>query len=509
MSLDAIFKAYDVRGLYPEELDEALARRIGNAFAHFTGAQQLIVGHDMRPSSEPLSAAFIEGATLAGADVTDIGLCSTDVVYFAAGKLDAPGAMFTASHNPAQYNGIKLCRAGAAPVGEQTGLTQIKEMVEAGVTSRGESPGKVEQRDLLEDFGRHVRSFSDTSVLRPLKVVADTANGMGGLVVPKVFEGLPFSLTVLYGELDGTFPNHPADPIQPENLKDLQRGGARPRRRRRSRVRRRRRPCLPRRRRRAGGERLDHDRHRRGGHPRPSSGRDRRAQPHLLACGGRDRAGARRRTRPHARRALVHQAGHGRDRRDLRRRALRALLLPRQLARRQRLDRGAARARAALPRRRPALGAAQAVRALRAERRDQLARRRSAGRDRAGRRRRTPRCRRTGSTGSPSMRASGGSTCDRATPSRCCASTSKRPTPLRASSTPTRCWSSYADSVRVRFTVRRPEEARHGARSQVARDPRVPRGQGSAAVLRRRGHAVQPAVEAACTASSTATSRTC
>ena len=223
MSLDAIFKAYDVRGLYPDELDEALARRIGNAFAHFTGAQQLIVGHDMRPSSEPLSAAFIDGATLAGADVTDIGLCSTDVVYYAAGKLDAPGAMFTASHNPAQYNGIKFCRAGAAPVGEQTGLTQIKEMVAAGVTSRGESGGRVEQRDLLDDFGRHVRSFADTSVLRPLKVVADTANGMGGLVVPKVFEGLPFALTVLYGDLDGTFPNHPADPIQPENLKDLQR----------------------------------------------------------------------------------------------------------------------------------------------------------------------------------------------------------------------------------------------------------------------------------------------
>jgi len=223
VSLDAIFKAYDVRGLYPDEIDEALARRIGNAFAHFTGAQQLIVGHDMRPSSVPLSAAFIEGATLAGADVTDIGLCSTDVVYYAAGKLDAPGAMFTASHNPAQYNGIKLCRAGAAPVGEQTGLTQIKEMVAAGVTSRGESGGKVEHRDLLDDFGRHVRSFADTSVLRPLTVVADTANGMGGLVVPKVFEGLPFTLTVLYGDLDGTFPNHPADPIQPENLKDLQR----------------------------------------------------------------------------------------------------------------------------------------------------------------------------------------------------------------------------------------------------------------------------------------------
>jgi phosphomannomutase len=223
VSLDAIFKAYDVRGLYPEELNEALARRIGNAFAHFTGAQQLIVGHDMRASSAPLAGAFIEGATLAGADVTDIGLCSTDVVYFAAGKLDAPGAMFTASHNPAQYNGIKLCRSGAAPVGEQTGLTQIKEMVAAGVTSRGEVAGKVERLDLLEAFGDHVRSFVDSSALRPLKVVADTANGMGGLVVPKVFEGLPFSLTVLYGELDGTFPNHPADPIQPENLKDLQR----------------------------------------------------------------------------------------------------------------------------------------------------------------------------------------------------------------------------------------------------------------------------------------------
>ena len=223
MSLDAVFKAYDVRGVYPDELDESLARRIGNAFAHFTGAQHLIVGRDMRPSSEPLARAFIDGATLAGADVTDIGLCSTDVVYFAAGRLDSPGAMFTASHNPARYNGIKLCRAGAAPVGEQSGLTQIREMVESGVTSRGEAPGKVEHRDLLDDFGNHVRSFVDTSLLRPLKVIADTANGMGGLVVPKVFEGLPFSLTVLYGDLDGTFPNHPADPIQPENLKDLQR----------------------------------------------------------------------------------------------------------------------------------------------------------------------------------------------------------------------------------------------------------------------------------------------
>jgi len=221
--LDSIFKAYDVRGIYPDELDEALARRIGNVFAHFTGAQRVVVGRDMRPSSEPLASAFIEGAVLAGADVTDVGLCSTDVVYYASGSLDAPGAMFTASHNPAQYNGIKMCRAGAAPVGEQTGLQQIKEMVTSGVTSRGESGGKVETVDLLDAFGEHVRSFVDVGALTPLTVVADTANGMGGLVVPKVFEGLPFTLSVLFGELDGTFPNHPADPIQPENLKDLQR----------------------------------------------------------------------------------------------------------------------------------------------------------------------------------------------------------------------------------------------------------------------------------------------
>jgi phosphomannomutase len=223
VSLDGVFKAYDIRGVYPDEIDETLVRRIGNAFAHFTGAQHLVVGRDMRSSSEPLAAAFIEGATLAGADVTDVGLASTDLVYFASGCLDAPGAMLTASHNPANYNGIKLCRAGAAPIGEQTGLQQIKEIVSSGVTSRGDVAGKVERVDMLEAFGAHVRSFVDTSALKPLKVVADTANGMGGLVVPRVFDGLPFSLTILYGELDGSFPNHPADPIQPENLKDLQR----------------------------------------------------------------------------------------------------------------------------------------------------------------------------------------------------------------------------------------------------------------------------------------------
>jgi phosphomannomutase len=223
VSLDAIFKAYDIRGVYPDELDEALARKIGNAFAHFTGAGRVLVGYDMRPSSPALADAFTEGATLAGADVTQLGLCSTDLVYFAAGRLDAPAAMFTASHNPARYNGIKLCRAGAAPIGEQTGLAQIKATVESGVVARGEVLGKVDRLDLLDEFGEHVRSFIDLAKLRPLRVVADTANGMGGLVVPKVFEGLPFDVSILYPELDGTFPNHPADPIQVENLKDLQR----------------------------------------------------------------------------------------------------------------------------------------------------------------------------------------------------------------------------------------------------------------------------------------------
>ncbi len=221
-SLDIIFKAYDVRGLYPEELDESVAKKIGNAFARFTAASTVIVGRDMRPSSVPLSQAFIEGATLAGADVVDVGLASTDLVYFASGKLDAPAAMFTASHNPAQYNGIKMCRASAAPVGEATGLVQIKEAVAAGLVERAEEAGRVEHRDLLAEFADHVRSFADTGALRPLRVVADTANGMGGLVVPAVFDALPFDLDILFGELDGTFPNHPADPIQPENLVSLQ-----------------------------------------------------------------------------------------------------------------------------------------------------------------------------------------------------------------------------------------------------------------------------------------------
>ena len=186
------------------------------------GTSKVLVGRDMRPSGVELAAAFADGVRAQGLDVVDLGLASTDLVYFAAGKLDAPAAMFTASHNPAQYNGVKLCQAGARPIGEDSGLVEIKAMTAAGVPPSSGPAGGLESLDLLRAFADHVRSFIDLTALRPLKVVADTANGMGGLVVPAVFEGLPVDLEVLYGELDGTFPNHPADPIQPENLRDLQ-----------------------------------------------------------------------------------------------------------------------------------------------------------------------------------------------------------------------------------------------------------------------------------------------
>jgi phosphomannomutase len=226
-NLDAIFKAYDIRGLVPDQVDTELAWRIGAAFGRFVRdadgrARQILVARDMRPSGIGLVTAFAEGVQGQGLDVVDLGLASTDLVYFAAGRLDSPGAMFTASHNPAQYNGIKLCLAQARPIGQDTGLTEIRRLTEAGVDPAPREPGRFSEMDLLDDFAAHVRSFVEVSILRPLRVVADTANGMGGLVVPRVFAGLPFELEVLYGELDGTFPNHPADPIQPENLRDLQ-----------------------------------------------------------------------------------------------------------------------------------------------------------------------------------------------------------------------------------------------------------------------------------------------
>jgi len=226
-SLRPIFKAYDIRGTVPDQLDATMSRAIGAAFARFAGAPTVLVAHDMRPSGEALVTAFADGARRQGVDVVHLGLASTDLLYYAAGVLDAPGAMFTASHNPAQYNGIKLCAAGARPIGEDSGLSAIRELAEsylaAGDVPTGPVIGAESRRDLLEAFADHVVSFIDVAKLRPLRVVADTANGMGGLVVPKVFERLPaVHLEMMYGELDGTFPNHPADPIQPANQRDLQ-----------------------------------------------------------------------------------------------------------------------------------------------------------------------------------------------------------------------------------------------------------------------------------------------
>jgi phosphomannomutase len=223
LPLDPIFKAYDVRGSVPDQLDAEVSRAVGSAFARFTGAARLVVARDMRESGVPLSEAFISGAASEGAAVTDLGLASTDLLYFASGWLDVPGAMFTASHNPARYNGIKMCRAGASPVGQDTGLSEIKALAGAFTGTGATAPGRVEHADLLDEYAAHVRSFVDVDALAPLRVVADTANGMGGLVVPRVMGPLPIQLEILYPELDGNFPNHPADPIQPENLVDLNR----------------------------------------------------------------------------------------------------------------------------------------------------------------------------------------------------------------------------------------------------------------------------------------------
>lgn len=224
--LSQIVKAYDVRGVVPDQWDEALAGLFGAAFAEVTEAAAIVVGHDMRPSSPGLSRAFARGAADRGADVTEIGLCSTDQLYYASGALNLPGAMFTASHNPAQYNGIKLCRAGAAPVGQDTGLTQIRELVERwlaeGAPEPVDRPGTLSARETLEDYAAHLRSLVDLTPIRPLKVVVDAGNGMGGHTVPPVFAGLPLTLVPMYFELDGTFPNHEANPLDPANLVDLQ-----------------------------------------------------------------------------------------------------------------------------------------------------------------------------------------------------------------------------------------------------------------------------------------------
>lgn len=224
--LSAIVKAYDIRGVVPDQLNAELAQQVGAAFVGVLRDEGevpgLVVGYDMRPSSPDLAAAFAQGATSQGVDVTVIGLASTDELYCASGLLGMPGAMFTASHNPAQYNGIKLCRAGAAPVGQETGLRQIKELVESGVPEWSGGPGAVHEQDMLREYADHLRSLVDLSSIRPLTVVVDAGNGMAGHTAPAVFDGLPLTVVPLYFELDGTFPNHEANPIEPANMRDLQ-----------------------------------------------------------------------------------------------------------------------------------------------------------------------------------------------------------------------------------------------------------------------------------------------
>jgi phosphomannomutase len=217
-----IVKAYDIRGVVPDQLDEDVAEAVGAAFVKVTGAKRIVTVHDMRTTSGPLADAFGRGAASQGADVLAAGLGSTDMLYYASGDLDIPGAMVTASHNPPQYNGIKLCRAGARPVGIETGLKDIQEVAEQRVDPAPQ-PGTVTSVDLLQGYADHLRKLVDISSIRPLTVAVDAGNGMAGYTVPKVFEGLPIKLIPLYFELDGTFPNHEANPIDPENLRDLQR----------------------------------------------------------------------------------------------------------------------------------------------------------------------------------------------------------------------------------------------------------------------------------------------
>ena len=224
--LDEIVKAYDIRGTVPDQLHGEVAHALGVAYARFVGHDRVLVARDMRQSGVELVAEFSRGIMEQGVDVVDLGLGSTDLLYYASGSFDAPGAMFTASHNPAQYNGVKFCLSGARPVGIDSGLAEVRATASAVLDGAGPRPaatsGTSSHLDVLPAFVDHVLSFVDVDAIIPMRVVADTANGMGGLVVPAVFERLPMiDLEVMYGELDGTFPNHPADPLQPANQQDL------------------------------------------------------------------------------------------------------------------------------------------------------------------------------------------------------------------------------------------------------------------------------------------------
>ncbi|GHF38845.1 phosphomannomutase/phosphoglucomutase [Streptomyces mashuensis] len=223
MDYSRLVKAYDIRGEVPTEMNEHVAEKAGALFIRLTAAETIVIARDMRSTSRSLADAFTKGANRAGADVVDIGLGSTDYLYFASGKLNMPGAMITASHNPAQYNGIKLCRAGAAPVGEDTGLAKIRAWLEADdIPAPTDKAARTVQQNMLGDYAAHLNNLVDLTGQRPLKVVADAGNGMAGHTVPAVFANLPVDLTALYFELDGTFPNHEANPLEPKNLLDLQ-----------------------------------------------------------------------------------------------------------------------------------------------------------------------------------------------------------------------------------------------------------------------------------------------
>ncbi len=224
-AVQSVIKAYDVRGLVGEQIDEQFVSEVGAAFARLVrdGAQLVVIGHDMRASSPPLAKAFAEGVLAQGLDVVHIGLASTDQLYFASGLLDCPGAMFTASHNPAAYNGIKLCRAGAKPVGKDTGLTTISDDVIAGVPGYDGPRGTASDRDVLADYGDFLRSLVDIGGQRSLRVAVDAGNGMAGHTTPAVLGPISsVTLSPLFFELDGTFPNHEANPLDPANLVDLQ-----------------------------------------------------------------------------------------------------------------------------------------------------------------------------------------------------------------------------------------------------------------------------------------------
>ncbi|MGI8874447.1 MAG: phosphomannomutase/phosphoglucomutase [Egibacteraceae bacterium] len=222
LDLTAIVKAYDIRGLIPDQIDAEVARALGRACAVELHGEAVIVARDMRPSSPDLAAAFIEGVRTQGVDAVDIGLASTDLLYYASGRLGLPGAVWTASHNPAGYNGLKVCRAGAEPVSLDTGLAAIRDRAQHGDFPDADETGDLRTDDLIDDFAEHVRSFVSVEGMQPVKVAVDAGNGMAGLVVPPVFDGLPIDLVPLYFELDGTFPNHPANPIEAANLVDLQ-----------------------------------------------------------------------------------------------------------------------------------------------------------------------------------------------------------------------------------------------------------------------------------------------